>query len=259
VFRFRSLTHSSGHSFESKMLKERYDIPIAAQNKMKNRQEVDVSLTIVPGIAALPIQRIMLDELPKNRLILDIGAGGEGLVSRVGGKLVFAVDYRMSEILEARIHDPPANWFVSDARHLPFCRNSFDMATLWFSLGYMRNWTIKERVLSQVFETLRTSGELSILDSRIDCREEHFIFNALFTLPDGTTAKVGYGVHGNQEQTLDRVCSLLTKVGFDEIQTEDNNWWFRVHAIKGRNIHSFQNLKVQTDARSDSHSPGENQ
>jgi ubiquinone/menaquinone biosynthesis C-methylase UbiE len=217
------------------------------------------SLPVASSKSESPMQRILLDKLPKNRRILDIGGGGEGLVSRIGGSMVIAVDYRMSEILEARIHNPPVNWIVSDARHLPFCLKSFDMATLWFSLGYMKDWTIKERALSQVFETLRIDGELSILASRIDCREEHYIFNALFTLPDGTTVKVGYGVHGNQEQTLERVCSLLRKVGFTEIHEEDNNWWFKVRAIKGRNIHSFQNLKVHTDVRSDSHSPGENE
>jgi ubiquinone/menaquinone biosynthesis C-methylase UbiE len=190
-------------------------------------------LTAIPNTTASPTQRIILDALPMDRLILDIGGGGEGLVSRISGKHVCAVDYRMSEILEARIHNPPANWFVSDARHLPFRQNSFDIATLWFSLGYMRDWATKEQVLSRVLETLRAGGELSILASRIDCREDYFIFNALFTLPDGTTSKVGYGVKGNQKQTLTRVYSLLRKVGFDEIQTEDHNWWFRVHAVKG--------------------------
>jgi ubiquinone/menaquinone biosynthesis C-methylase UbiE len=139
----------------------------------------------------------------------------------------------MSEILEARIYGPPANWFVSDARHLPFREESFDIATLWFSLGYMNDWTTKEQVLSQVLKILRTGGELSILASRIDCKEERFIFNALFTLPDGTISKVGYGVHGNQEQTLDRVCSILRKLGFCNLQVQDYDWWFRIHAHKG--------------------------
>jgi ubiquinone/menaquinone biosynthesis C-methylase UbiE len=183
-------------------------------------------------ILSSPTQRIELNELPKNRLILDIGGGGEGLVSRIGGRQIFAVDYRMSKILEARIHNPPANWFVSDAQFLPFHRNSFDMATLWFSLGYMKDWAIKERVLSQAFEAIKKNGKLSILASRIDCKEKRFIFNALFALPDGTVTKVGYGVHGNQEQTLDRVCSLLRKVGFVDLQTEDSGWWFKILACR---------------------------
>lgn len=177
-----------------------------------------------------PIQEIKLDSLPEDGLVLDIGGGGEGLVSRIGRERVCAVDYRMSEILEARIHDPPANWFLSDATHLPFRQKSFDVATLWFSLGYMREWSTKEHALAQVFDSLRPDGVLSILASRIDCREERFVFNALFTLPDGVVSKVGYGVQGNQGQTLDRLCSLIRRVGFEDLQIQDHDWWFSIQA-----------------------------
>lgn len=185
-----------------------------------------------PSVSSSPVQTIHLDDLPKGRLILDIGGGGEGLVSRIGGKHVCAVDYRMSEILEARIHGAPANWFVADALSLPFQYRSFDMVTLWFSLDYMTDWHTKERILAQSFRVLKIGGDLSIYAGRIDCREKRFIFNALFTLPDGTISKVGYGVQGNQGQTIDRVYTLLKKVGFDDLQIEDNDWWFKVHAHK---------------------------
>jgi len=185
-----------------------------------------------PSIASSPVQTIHLDDLPKDRLILDIGGGGEGLVSRIGGKHVCAVDYRMSKILEAKIHDPPANWFVADARSLPFQDRSFDMVTVWFSLEYMAGWSVKERIMAESFRSLKRGGDLSIYAGRIDCKEERFIFNGLFILPDGTVSKVGYGVRGNQGQTIDRVCPLLRRVGYDDLQIEDNDWWFKVHAHK---------------------------
>ncbi len=195
-------------------------------------QKLSSSMKDSLSSSSSPVQIIHLEDLPKDRLILDIGGGGEGLVSRIGGKHVCAVDYRMSEILEAKIHDPPANWFVADAGSLPFRDCSFDMITLWFSLGYMTGWTTKERILAQSFRALKRGGDLSIYASRIDCREEHFIFNALLILPDGTVSKVGYGVRGNQGQTTDSVRSLLKRVGFDDLHTEDNDWWFKVHAHK---------------------------
>jgi ubiquinone/menaquinone biosynthesis C-methylase UbiE len=185
-----------------------------------------------PSVLSSPVQTIHLDDLPKGRLILDIGGGGEGLVSRIGGKCVCAVDYRMSEILEAKIHGPPANWFAADARSLPFRDRSFDMVTLWFSLEYMAGRTTKERIFTESFGALKRGGDLSIYAGRIDCKKERFIFNALFILPDGTVSKVGYGVQGNQGQTIDSVCSLLKKVGFDGLQIEDNDWWFKIHAHK---------------------------
>jgi len=185
-----------------------------------------------PNVSSSPVQTIYLDDLPKDRLILDIGGGGEGLVSRIGGKRVCAMDYRLSEILEAKIHEPPANWLVADAKSLPFRNGSFDMVTLWFSLGYMTGWTTKECIMAQSFGALKRGGDLSIYACRVDCREERFIFNALFILPDGTVSKVGYGVQGNQGQTIESVCTLLERVGFDDLQIEDNDWWFKVHAHK---------------------------
>ena len=58
-----------------------------------------------------PIQEITLKPIQTDGLILDIGGGGEGLVSRIEGAKVCAVDIRMSEIREAQIHAPPSNWF----------------------------------------------------------------------------------------------------------------------------------------------------
>jgi 2-polyprenyl-3-methyl-5-hydroxy-6-metoxy-1,4-benzoquinol methylase len=54
----------------------------------------------------VPTQKIRLDRLPQGEPILDIGGGGEGLVSRIEGARVCAIDIRMDEIREARIHDP---------------------------------------------------------------------------------------------------------------------------------------------------------
>jgi ubiquinone/menaquinone biosynthesis C-methylase UbiE len=189
-------------------------------------------VTTEPQRYLSPIQEITLDALPKDGLILDIGGGGEGLVSRIGGERVCAVDYRMNEILEAKIYDPPASWFLSNAIHLPFRQDSFDIATLWFSLGYMREWSTKEHVLAQVLNVLRPGGVLSVLASRIDCREERFIFNALFTLPNGIVSRVGYGVQGSQGQTLDRLCSLIRRVGFEDLQIQDHDWWFSIQAYR---------------------------
>ena len=179
-----------------------------------------------------PLQRVNLEDLPDSTRILDIGGGGEGLVSRIAGTIVCAVDYRMSEIREAQIHNPPANWFVADGRSLPFRGNSFDLCTLWFSLGYMSTLTIKKQVLQEAYRSLKQNAMISILASRIDCDDERFTFHALFTLPDGTVSKVGYGVRGNQNQTITSICSILKEVGFEDIQVEDFGWWFKIEGTK---------------------------
>lgn len=176
------------------------------------------------------VQKISLKELSTEGLILDIGGGGEGLVSRIGGEKVCAVDIRMSEIREAQIHGAPANWFVGDGQRLGFKDASFDTVTLWFSLGYMREWNIKLRVLEEAKRVLTKQGEISILASKIPDSAERFVFWAHFTLPDGSISQTGYGVRGNQGQTLEKIVDLLNDLEFKISNTEDHGGWFSILA-----------------------------
>ena len=178
------------------------------------------------------IQKIGLSELHSDGPILDIGGGGEGLVSRIGGVKVCAVDIRLSEIREAQIHGPPANWFVGDGQALSFQDGAFDMVTLWFSLGYMSDWSIKTNVLQEAHRVLGEKGKLSILDSKVPKSCERLTFWGHFTLPDGTVSQTGYGVRGGQDQTLDRMTKLLGSTGFKIQSQEDNDAWFKIKAIK---------------------------
>jgi len=178
------------------------------------------------------IQKITLEYIQTEGLILDIGGGGEGLVSRIVGSKVCAVDIRMSEIREAQIHGPPANWFVGDGQALCFQDKVFDVVTLWFSLGYMSDWSIKQCVLEEAHRVLRNTGRLSILASNIPESCERLIFWGHFTLPDGTVSQTGYGVKGGQDQTLERVVDLLKDIGFKIQSQEDNEAWFKIKAIK---------------------------
>ena len=161
-----------------------------------------------------PIQKIALKQIQTEGVILDIGGGGEGLVSRIEGTKVCAVDIRMSEVREAQIHGPTSNWFVGDGQALCFQENVFDVVTLWFSLAYMSDWSIKQKVLEEAYRVLGESGRLSILAIRIQESCNRLIFWGHFTFPDGTISKIGYGVRGGQEQTLERIIQLLTDIGF---------------------------------------------
>ena len=178
------------------------------------------------------IQKITLEHIKTKGLILDIGGGGEGLVSRIEGYKVCAIDIRMSEIKEAQIHGPPSNWFVGDGQYLCFRDGVFDIVTMWFSLGYMCDWSIKQSVLEEAYRVLQKDGKISILASNIPESCERLIFWGHFTLPDGTVSQIGYGVRGGQGQTLDRSVEILENTGF-KIQTkEDNDTWFEIQAIK---------------------------
>ncbi len=180
----------------------------------------------------IPIQEISLEQIQTEGLILDIGGGGEGLVSRIEGTKVCALDIRMSEIREAQIHGPPANWFVGDGQSLCFQTRTFDVVTLWFSLGYMSDWAIKERVFEEAHRVLNEDGKVSILASNIPESCERLIFWGHFTLPGGTVSQTGYGVRGGQDQTLERLVKLLENTGFKIQSQEDNDVWYKIQAIK---------------------------
>ena len=179
-----------------------------------------------------PLQEIKLERLKGDGLILDIGGGGEGLVSRIEGDRVCALDIRMSEIREAQIHGHSTNWLVADGRHLCFKAEVFDIVTLWFSLGFMSDRDTKKAVLEGAYQVLRWDGQISILASHVPASGASLIFWANFILPDGTLSKTGYGIRGGQNQTLPSIMELVTDLGFKQPQYEDHGEWFKLIAQK---------------------------
>ncbi|MFW9799703.1 MAG: class I SAM-dependent methyltransferase, partial [Candidatus Thorarchaeota archaeon] len=162
-----------------------------------------------PTVFEVPLQEIDLKRIKFEGLVIDIGGGGEGLVSRLEKERVCVVDVSLDKIREARIHGQPAHWTVADGRSLCFRRNTFDVATLWFSLGYMRNWETKKAVFEEVHRVLKPNGILSVLAANVVCREDRFLFNAQFTFPDGAVSQISYGLVGNQDQSLETVAKTL--------------------------------------------------
>ncbi|MFW9962375.1 MAG: class I SAM-dependent methyltransferase [Candidatus Sifarchaeia archaeon] len=179
-----------------------------------------------------PPQKITLERVSTEGLILDIGGGGEGLVSRIEEGRVCALDIRMSEVREAQIHGNLSNWFVADGSQLCFKDSVFDTVTLWFSLGFMSDWKTKREVLGAAYRVLKNNGKLSILASHIPETGDSLIFWATFTFPDGTRSKIGYGLRGRQNQTLPRVLEVISEVGFNQHQFEDHGEWFKVESRK---------------------------
>jgi SAM-dependent methyltransferase len=208
-----------------------------------------------------PLQSIHLPELPAHGLIIDIGGGGEGLVSRIGEARVCAVDINMNEIREAQIHGSAPQWILCDGRALCFQNEVFDTATMWFSLDYMNDWKTKHAAILEAHRTLKPAGTISVLSSRITCVENRFVLKLLYSLPDGTVGQTGYGVKGNQGQTVERTSKLLRDLGFRPTEIEDNEHWFHIEAVKERSPHiasrALQKLKVGTQSRSAAtHGPG---
>lgn len=180
-----------------------------------------------------PIQRIPLPSLRYEGLILDIGGGGEGIVSRVCRERVCAVDIQLDKIREAHIYPVRhTNWFLSDGASLCFESGAFGAVTLWFSLAYMRTWEKKREVIREAYRTLSTDGVLSILAAKIGGQYEKYILRVRFELPDGTISETGYGLVGEQTQSPEEAEEVLRDVGFSVNQSEEDEYWFGIEAVK---------------------------
>ncbi len=179
-----------------------------------------------------PIQKIKLEALPDTGTIIDVGGGGDGLVSRIAGKRVCAVDINIDKIREARIYEQGANWFNCDGRNLCFEDHVFDIATLWFSLGYMRTWEMKQQVLIEIGRVLKANGELSIWACRIDCEEVGALFRVDLILPDKSVSRFGFGVAGQQNQTMTTISQILGLSGFDIIDAREVGSFFFIRCLQ---------------------------
>jgi SAM-dependent methyltransferase len=147
--------------------------------------------------------------------VLDIGGGGEGIIGQMKPKQVIAIDLSRRELEEA----PPGPLkIVMDATDLKFLNGSFDTATAFFSLMYMRP-EIQEKTCAEVFRVLAPGGRWLIWDAVIpralepDTRGPIFRFN--FHLP-GKLVQTGYGCFWPDRQVdLNHYTRLARQAGFE--------------------------------------------
>lgn len=95
--------------------------------------------------------------------ILDIGGGGEGIIGRLYGPQVIAIDNRQEELDEA-----PAGFekVLMDARHLTFPNENFENVTFFYSLMFMNSET-QDKAIEEAARVLKKNGKLHIWDSEI--------------------------------------------------------------------------------------------
>ncbi|NPD90538.1 MAG: class I SAM-dependent methyltransferase [Asgard group archaeon] len=173
-------------------------------------------------------QKVVIEEIPSGKTI-DIGGGGEGIIAQIGAERVTAVDKLESEIKSAQAKAPTATWQVADARNLPFENESFDNATIFFSLMYMKQ-LVKEEVISEVYRVLPPCGEFWIWDANIQ-KEGIFVIMMKIKLPNGKIVRTGYGTK-DCIQSPESISEILQKTGFQIKETITNKLWFLIKAKK---------------------------
>ncbi|HOF23065.1 MAG TPA: class I SAM-dependent methyltransferase [Thermotogota bacterium] len=143
--------------------------------------------------------------------ILDLGGGGEGVVGRLFGQRVTAVDKRQEELDETR--EGPIK-IVADAKSLPLPDSSFDSVTAFYFLMYVKP-TEYSQIFREAFRTLKTGGVFYIWDTVIPACEEPI--RKTFVVPvivkmNNKTIQTAYGV-GWKDRMLSP--ELLTEIALN--------------------------------------------
>ena len=127
--------------------------------------------------------------------ILDIGGGGEGIISMISGENVVAIDIRADELLE--INHLESLKIVMDATRLSFIDQQFNRATVFYSFMYFRDQDI-DAAIGEIHRVLRPGGIIEIWDIELPSKKESnkdiFIVHLEIAM-EGLTRKTGYGIH----------------------------------------------------------------
>lgn len=158
-----------------------------------------------------------LDDFPQQGLILDVGGGGEGVIGRLRGERVLAVDYQMDELLEA---PPGPRKIVMDARQLGFLDGTFRAASAFFCFMYLKGREDQQQVLEEIARVLRPGGVLHLWDVDLGHLPETdfptYIVHLEYAVGD-TVNRTGYGSHWPAEpRGLKHYRALAAGAGFFE-------------------------------------------
>ncbi|MHA1673764.1 MAG: class I SAM-dependent methyltransferase [Promethearchaeota archaeon] len=149
--------------------------------------------------------------------ILDFGGGGEGIIGQTKGDHVIAIDRLASELEEALERNCPALPVVMDGTDLKFVDGTFNTATAFFSLMFVKDPQDLEKIFSEIFRVLKPGGLFYIWDvefsNSIHSSKPVTVFHLSVTLPSGTVVETGYGTK-REKQKMQSFLTLGEQTGF---------------------------------------------
>ncbi len=180
-------------------------------------------------VYVLPSQEVSLIDFPSDEeWILDIGGGGEGIIGKMKGRQVVAID-RVGAELQETTNDSLK--LVMDARQLNFLENSFGTATLFFTLMYVPFEDVSS-IFSELSRVLKPGGELLIWDATVDVPPEYadkelFMIPLTINFPDGTSRQTAYGA-SIRNQDVDLFLGAAQELGFEVVEQHTSGLTFFV-------------------------------
>jgi ubiquinone/menaquinone biosynthesis C-methylase UbiE len=168
-------------------------------------------------------QEVVVHNFEAPGYILDIGGGGEGIIGILKGEKVIAIDPQKEELEEAA--EGPLK-IIMDARDLQFLDGTFDTATAFFSLMYIKTRADYGRVFGEVFRVLKAGGRFLIWDvnvpQRMDEKRDIFVVPLLVKVND-KEIETGYGQPWPEEaHDLGFYLDLAEESGFQVVKQQKN-------------------------------------
>ena len=183
-------------------------------------------------ICFFELKDVEIEDFDAEGFVLDIGGGGEGIIGKLKGAQVVAIDHQRKELQETA---PGPLKIVMDATDLQFLDESFATATAFFTLMYIDPGDL-QAVFDEVFRVLKPSGRFLIWDvvipSRGDAEQDIAAYPFRFVLP-GETIETGYGVRWPEDgRALSAYVRLAEAAGFDIKTHHKDEHVFHVELVK---------------------------
>lgn len=156
-------------------------------------------------------QQVKMTPIEADGFILDIGGGGEGIIEKLNGRQVVAIDLSEQELMET---ENEALKIVMNATDIKFLPSTFEVATSFFTLLYIPR-DKQEQVFAEVHRVLKDNGKFLIWDVNIPAKVEGkaFFMVSLKVLLPGETVTTRYGVR-LARLDLEHFKDLAGKTGF---------------------------------------------
>ena len=179
-------------------------------------------------------QSLTVDDFPAAGLILDLGGGGEGIIARVKGRQVVAIDLIKRELEEAG--GDPLLKVVMDATDLKFLDGAFPTVTSFFTLMYVPD-ARQEQVFREARRVLAPGGRFLVWDlhvpTRIDPARDLAVCRFEFRLPR-EVVKTGYGAFfPERPHDLHHYRGLAEAAGFRAAAVRDAGRTFFLELVAG--------------------------